>query len=317
MCTWDVLKDHVKTSKDIVDNYRTMFWLQSFSQEQLKNYHARKICVFLRGPTIWKGHAKKCVERYCELANKTTQQLYISIYSMHRWPPLQRRRNKIRGRIVTSMLSDCSEMIILGTSWTTWYSMVSEQTCTIDHKMDQNMWQTIISFDLLHPSYMWLQTILSCGKHCTNNAGWECFRTLILPEILKTRKQQQEEFCAFSRVTRLFPKIGCARNKLQFHTVLQKLKSFLSMQVYAWMEFQLLIFGVWLLKCCTLLPTNLKKSKENVQGNLLHGAPSTKHANSETKTPTQNNDLELCNVDYVFLKREVFSTWCDAYHFWR
>ena len=24
----------------------------------------------------WKGHAKKCVERYCELANKTTQQLH-------------------------------------------------------------------------------------------------------------------------------------------------------------------------------------------------------------------------------------------------
>ena len=24
----------------------------------------------------WKGHAKKCVERYCELANRTTQQLY-------------------------------------------------------------------------------------------------------------------------------------------------------------------------------------------------------------------------------------------------
>ena len=23
------------------------------------------------------GHAKKCVERYCELANRTTQQLYI------------------------------------------------------------------------------------------------------------------------------------------------------------------------------------------------------------------------------------------------
>ena len=31
------------------------------------------------------GHAKKCVERYCELANKTTQQLYkVSTYSMHR-----------------------------------------------------------------------------------------------------------------------------------------------------------------------------------------------------------------------------------------
>ena len=31
-----------------------------------EKYHARKM----------EGHAKKCVERYCELANKTTQQLY-------------------------------------------------------------------------------------------------------------------------------------------------------------------------------------------------------------------------------------------------
>ena len=49
-----------------------------------------------------------------------------SIYSMHRWPPLQRRRNEICWRIVTCMLSNCSEMLILGTNWTTWYSMVSK-----------------------------------------------------------------------------------------------------------------------------------------------------------------------------------------------
>ena len=29
-----------------------------FPQEQLKNYHARKICVFLRGPTTWKAMPK-------------------------------------------------------------------------------------------------------------------------------------------------------------------------------------------------------------------------------------------------------------------
>ena len=33
------------------------------------------------------------------------------------------------------------------------------------------------------------------------------------------------------------------------------------MQVYAWMEFPLLIFGIWFLKCCILLPTNLKNPK--------------------------------------------------------
>ena len=32
---------------------------------------------------------------------------------------------------------NCSEMLIFGTYWKTRYSMVSEQTCTIDHKMDQ------------------------------------------------------------------------------------------------------------------------------------------------------------------------------------
>ena len=43
-----------------------------FLQVQLKNYHA------LISPWSYdlEGHAKKCEERYCELANKTTQQLY-------------------------------------------------------------------------------------------------------------------------------------------------------------------------------------------------------------------------------------------------
>ena len=31
---------------------------------------------FPHGPRDMEGHAKKCVERYCELANKTTQQLH-------------------------------------------------------------------------------------------------------------------------------------------------------------------------------------------------------------------------------------------------
>ena len=48
-----------------------------------------------------------------------------SIHSMHRWPPLQRRRNKICWRIVKRMLSNCFEMFILGKNWTTWYFMVS------------------------------------------------------------------------------------------------------------------------------------------------------------------------------------------------
>ena len=40
-------------SKDIVDNYRTMFESR-ISAGGTEKYHARKIFVSLRGPTIWK-----------------------------------------------------------------------------------------------------------------------------------------------------------------------------------------------------------------------------------------------------------------------
>ena len=62
-------------SKDTVDNYRTMF------ESRISKGRAEKL-PFPQNLRIssWSydmaGHAKKCVERYCELANKTTQQLY-------------------------------------------------------------------------------------------------------------------------------------------------------------------------------------------------------------------------------------------------
>ena len=50
------------TNKDTVDNYRNM--LES------------RISAGAHGSCDMEGHAKKCVERYCEPANKTTQQLH-------------------------------------------------------------------------------------------------------------------------------------------------------------------------------------------------------------------------------------------------
>ena len=61
-------------SKDMVDNYRTMF-------ESRISAGATEKITMLGNVRIssWsydmEGHAKKCVERYCELANKTTRQL--------------------------------------------------------------------------------------------------------------------------------------------------------------------------------------------------------------------------------------------------
>ena len=59
-------------SKDIVDNYRTMFESRISAE---KSFHILGIFVFLHGLMIWRV-MQKCVERYCKLANKSTQQLY-------------------------------------------------------------------------------------------------------------------------------------------------------------------------------------------------------------------------------------------------
>ena len=51
-----------------------------------------------------------------------------------------------------------------------------------------------------------------------NNAGWDCFKTLTLPEILRTQNGLQEDFCACLEVIHLFQLVGSARNKHLFHS---------------------------------------------------------------------------------------------------
>ena len=75
MCTWAVLKKQCEISKDIVDNYRTMFESRISAGATENLPCSENLCI-----SSWsydmEGNAKKYVERYCELANRTTQQLY-------------------------------------------------------------------------------------------------------------------------------------------------------------------------------------------------------------------------------------------------
>ena len=75
MYTWNVLKDSVKEAKILLTMTEPCL-NPEFPKEQLKNYHDRKIFVSLRGPTIWKVMTTHVRNDMCELANKTTQQLY-------------------------------------------------------------------------------------------------------------------------------------------------------------------------------------------------------------------------------------------------
>ena len=66
-----------KTSKDMVDNYRNMFESKMSAGATEKLPYTEKLGANI---SSWsydiEGHANKCVERYCQLANRTTQQVF-------------------------------------------------------------------------------------------------------------------------------------------------------------------------------------------------------------------------------------------------
>ena len=127
-----------------------------------------------------------------------------SMYSMHRWPSLQRRRKEICWRIVTSMLSNCSEisnilqelddLIFYGQ----WISLqVPSQN---GPRLVTNAWIDWfrIFIILVNTDNVVMWVILP------NNADWDCFKTLTSREILKIRNPLLEEHCAFLEVIHLF-----------------------------------------------------------------------------------------------------------------
>ena len=65
MFSWDALQRQCEISKDIVDITEPCL-NREFQREEQKSFHTLKIFVFLHDLDDMEGHAKKCVERYCE-----------------------------------------------------------------------------------------------------------------------------------------------------------------------------------------------------------------------------------------------------------
>ena len=65
------------------------------------------------------GHARKCVERYCELANKKDGATVNSSSSLFGRSPNKKRRIGQERLIVKSLLPYCIQMLVPGTKWST------------------------------------------------------------------------------------------------------------------------------------------------------------------------------------------------------
>ena len=170
------------------------------------------------------GHAKKCVERYCELVNTTTQQLYkVST------PCIDDHHFKEEEMKSVGKLSQVCSQIVLKCS-----NLARNERLDIlwsVNKLARSMTKWTKACDkLLNRLISKIHHICENRQYChvvmlPNNADWDCCKTLISREILKIRNPLLEEHCAFSAVIHLFQQVGCARNKLLFLTVQQNLKS--------------------------------------------------------------------------------------------
>ena len=184
------------------------------------------------------GHAKKCVERSCELANKTTQQLYnVST------PSLDDHHFKEEELASVGELSKvCSQIVLkflylarIGRADILWSVTKLAQAVTKWTRACERRLARVISC---------IHCTSDCKQHChVGNTAQQCrlglFHDSDFAGDLNTQNRLGEELCASLAVIHLFPQVGCVRSKIQSHTVRQGLLLLLLMQAYAWMGFPL------------------------------------------------------------------------------
>ena len=128
------------------------------------------------------GHAKKCVERYCELANKTTQQLYkvsTPCIDDHHFKEEETKSVGELSNTCSQIVLKCLYLARIGRPDILWSvnklaRSTTKRTKACDKRLNR--------FDFTYSSYEWIQTILSCGKYCwamqigTVSGFWFCGR---------------------------------------------------------------------------------------------------------------------------------------------
>ena len=114
----DCTQRQCEISKNTVDNYRTMF------ESRISTGRVEKL-PFPQNLRIssWsydmESNARKCVEVYCELGNKTTQKFYKVSTPYIDDRHFKEKEMKSVVEFVTSLLPNCSKIRILDTNWKT------------------------------------------------------------------------------------------------------------------------------------------------------------------------------------------------------
>ena len=228
-----------------IEEYRKMFEsrISAGATEKLPGWekpHAKTVA--------WsydmEGHAQKCVERYCELANKKTEQLYkVSSPCLddHHFKKEELESVGELSKVCSQIVLKCLYWARIGRPDILWSvnklaRAVTKWTRACDKRLARLI--SYIHHTSGYKQYCHVETRLSI-------VDWAFSKTQILLATLRTQNQLREESYVFLEVEHLFLSVGCARNKRQYPTVLQSQKLFRWMLVCEWMDYLRLIYGTW------------------------------------------------------------------------
>ena len=135
------------------------------------------------------------MERYCELANKTTQQLYKASFPRiddHHFKEEELESVGELSLVCSQIVLKCLHLARIGRPDILWSVNKLVRSITKWTKACETM-SRLISY--IHHTCDYKQQ--SKCETLQNNKDWDCFKTPILQEILRIQNLHQVEHCAF------------------------------------------------------------------------------------------------------------------------
>ena len=235
---------HCEISKDIADNYRAMF------ESRISAGGTEKFpCSGNLRISSWsfdmEGHAKKCVERYCELANRTTQQLYKVSTPCIDDHHFKEEEMKSVGELSQVCSQNCSKnaytLARIGRPDILWSVNKLARSITKWTKACDKRLNRLISYIHHTCEYRQYCHVGNTAKQCRLGLFQD---SDFAGDLEDSKSTSGGTLCIFWKSYIRSNKLGCVRNKLQFHTVQQNQKSSLWMQDCCWTVFTLLMYGI-------------------------------------------------------------------------
>ena len=248
---------------------------------------------------LW--HGRSCKEtrgKILRTGNQNNPTVIQSRNAMHWRPPIQGRRNGICWRIVKSLLTDCSEMIVFG------------PYCRLDILCSVNKLARAITKSTRACDKRVARLISHIHHACefkqfrhVGNTAQTCrlglFQDSDFAGDLEDSKSTSSGFlCIFGSHTFVPISWMCKKQTSVSHSSTEA--EIISLDArYAWMELQLLIFGIWSWKCSTLHQTNSTTPKIKCRETCRVTPHQRSTPTLKRRFQTQHDNFDLNNDDCV------------------